>query len=904
MASNNEAKIKFSADVSDFNSSIKDAKDETKQLNAEMRLNEATFRNTGDSAEYLANKHDLLEQKLKANQQQQEALNGKIDAATQYFGEDSEEVAKLELELTRAETAEQNLLAQIDSVNSQIEEQANEAESSTSALDSLTQTIADQESELASLKDEYVNAVLEYGETSDEAQTLAGEIENLSGELQTNKDALSEAQGSADQFDQSMGELSDSGLNMGSVVPGAFGNIAQSIMTGGIAGLVAGITDNIGELIQAAWDMANEWQESQASIATGTGLVEDELDNLTEKAYEASGALADVNFDGSTSADVIAELNTRLGLTGDEAASVTAEIGKFAKANGEDAVPAVDTLVNMMHRWGLETEDLPHLLDQLTVAQQSTQYSASDMADAVEKNAPAFQALGMNMDESLSYMMAFADYSDTTYSSAMTGTKKAVTNLAEATDDVPGAFNEAIAVMQSGADMSTILNTEIGDTGKTISDVFGKKSAQDMVDFFQNSNTSIDDYIGALQNCDGQMQTTYDNTVTWKDQNAQTMNAIKGQVFGAVFGSDGIINSVNSADTSTQSANSNMSMSFVDFGNTASTTAGNVQTATGNIDTSMSDMSSSVSTSASDASANVSGSFSGMGSSVDSTMGTMQAQIAAKNAMMYADISSFATNSKDDTTTKFDTMKQNVSTKFEDMKNSVKGKADTLKGNLSTFGENAKTTMSTNFETMKNNVGTKFESMRSTVSNKASSLRSTLSTFGSNAKTSIGEAFESMKTKASTSFESIRSTISNKLSSIKGLFNFSWSLPRPKLPNIDWYWKNIGGIVKIPAFTVSWHAAGGIFNQPTLLQSANGNLHGVGEAGPEAIAPISTLKDYMIDAVQQVNMGIDYDLLADRIAGAIAGMSMTVDGTALVGAIAGPMDSALGKIQNQRGRGR
>ena len=853
MASNNEAKIKFSADVSDFNSSIKEAKDETKQLNAEMRLNEATFRNTGDSAEYLANKHDLLEQKLKANQQQQEALNNKIDAATQYFGEDSEEVSKLELELTRAETAEQNLLAQIDAVNGQIQEQASEAESSTSALDSLTQTIADQESELASLKDEYVNAVLEYGETSDEAQTLAGEIENLSGELQTNKDALSEAQGSADQFDQSMGELSDSGVNVGSIVPGAFGNIAESIMTGGIAGLVAGITDNIGELIQAAWDLANEWQESQASIATGTGLVEDELDNLTEKAYEAAGALADVNFDGSTSADVIAELNTRLGLTGDEAAAVTAEIGKFAKANGEDAVPAVDTLVNLMHRYGLETEDLPDLLDKLTVAQQGTQFSASDMADAVEKNAPAFKALGYDMDDALSYMMAFADYSDTTYQSAMAGTKKAVTNLSEVTNDVPGAFNEAIAVMQSGADMSTILNTEIGNTGKTIEQAFGKKSAHDIVDFFQNSQTGIDDYVGALQNCDGQMQTTYDNTVTWKDQNAQTMNAIKGQVFGAVFGSDGIINSVNSADTSTQTANSNMSMSFVDFGNTAGTTAGNVQTAADNINTSMSNMDTSVSTSASDASTNVSGSFSGMGSSVDSTMGTMQAQIAAKNAMMYADISSFATNSQTDATTKFDTMKQNVSTKFEDMKNSVKGKADTLKSNLSTFGENAKTTISTNFETMKNNAQTKFESMKSTVSSKISTLGSSLTTFGSNAKTSIGDAFENMKTKAGTTFETMRSTISTKLSSIKSLFNFSWSLPRPKLPSIDWYWKNVGGIVKIPAFTLSWHAQGGIFNQPTLLQSLNGNWHGVGEAGSEAIIPLDTLWNKIDSLVESVS---------------------------------------------------
>ena len=915
MASNNEAKIKFSADVSEFNNSIKEAKDETKQLNAEMRLNEATFKNTGDAAEYLANKHDILEGKLAANQKQQEALNDKIDVATQYYGEDSEEVKKLEMQLLNAETAEQKLLAQIGKVNDDIEEQKEAAEKSESALDKLTDTIdeqekeladlknqyanavlefgetsdeaqslageitdlsselsdnktaleeaknsaddfdvslngisedsdttlsaleeltttiADQESELETLKDEYTNAVLEFGSTSDEAQALASDISDLSAELQNNKDTLEEAKGSADQFDASMGGLTESGVNVGNVLPGAFGSIADSIISGGIAGLVSGITDNIGELIQAAWDLANEWQESEASIATGTGLVGDELDELTNKAYEAAGAIADINFDGSSSAEVIAELNTRLGLTGDEAAAVTAEIGKFAKANGEDAVPAVDTLVNLMHRYGLETDDLPALLDKLTVAQQATQFSASDMADAVEKNAPSFKALGMDMDDALSYMMAFADYSDTTYQSAMAGTKKAVTALSDATDDVPGAFNSAIEVMQSGADMSMILSSEVGDTGKTIEQVFGKKAAQDMVDFFANSQVATGDYVGALQNCDGAMQTTYENTVTWKDQNHQTLAAIKGQFFG--FATD-VKSSLESTDGSVQTTNSNMSMSFVDFGNTAGTTAGDVQIAASDIDSSISNMGTSVSDSASDASDNVSGSFSGMGSNVDSTMGTMQAQIAAKNAMMYADMSKFASDSSSETVGKFDTMRQQASEKFENLRTKVQERAGVFKGNLSTFGENAKSTIYDSFENMKGKATDRFENMRSTVVSKANALRSTLSSFGDNAKSAISGAFENMKTSASNTWSNIHSTISGWISSIKGLFNFSWSLPKPKLPHINWHWNSIGGLLNIPVFDgISWYAKGGIFSNPSVI--------GVGEAGDEAVVPLDTL---------------------------------------------------------------
>ncbi|MFT8313243.1 MAG: hypothetical protein ABF633_03195 [Clostridium sp.] len=42
---------------------------------------------------------------------------------------------------------------------------------------------------------------------------------------------------------------------------------------------------------------------------------------------------------------------------------------------------------------------------------------------------------------------------------------------------------------------------------------------------------------------------------------------------------------------------------------------------------------------------------------------------------------------------------------------------------------------------------------------------------------------------------------------------------------------------KVPSFSVDWHAKGGIFNKPTLL--GNGS-HGVGEAGAEAVLPLTS----------------------------------------------------------------
>ena len=65
-------------------------------------------------------------------------------------------------------------------------------------------------------------------------------------------------------------------------------------------------------------------------------------------------------------------------------------------------------------------------------------------------------------------------------------------------------------------------------------------------------------------------------------------------------------------------------------------------------------------------------------------------------------------------------------------------------------------------------------------------------------------------------------------------------------PNIDVKGKfpyGLGGKGTKPSFSVSWseHAAGGIFDRPTLLQDYNGGNHLVGEAGPEAILPLNPL---------------------------------------------------------------
>lgn len=79
-------------------------------------------------------------------------------------------------------------------------------------------------------------------------------------------------------------------------------------------------------------------------------------------------------------------------------------------------------------------------------------------------------------------------------------------------------------------------------------------------------------------------------------------------------------------------------------------------------------------------------------------------------------------------------------------------------------------------------------------------------------------------------FDGMERDISGDISSIRGLMNFSWSLPRPRLPHISWSWSDVGGLLSIPHFSIDWYAQGGIFDQASII--------GVGEAGKEAVVPL------------------------------------------------------------------
>lgn len=131
----NEAKIKFTAQTEDFTKSIKQANSSLATLRAGMALNDAEFKNTGNSVEYLKNKQKLLIQQIDQNQDKQEALNSKLEVAKKIYGENSDEANKWKKSLANAKTEEQKLITQLNACEREMNEMAEATEDAGDALE-------------------------------------------------------------------------------------------------------------------------------------------------------------------------------------------------------------------------------------------------------------------------------------------------------------------------------------------------------------------------------------------------------------------------------------------------------------------------------------------------------------------------------------------------------------------------------------------------------------------------------------------------------------------------------------------------------------------------------------------------------------------------------------------------
>lgn len=152
---------------------------------------------------------------------------------------------------------------------------------------------------------------------------------------------------------------------------------------------------------------------------------------------------------------------------------------------------------------------------------------------------------------------------------------------------------------------------------------------------------------------------------------------------------------------------------------------------------------------------------------------------------------------------------------------------------------------------LKNGVTTAWNSIKLAVFNVVRSVvQKVVGDFGV-LKNNVSSIWNSIKSAITNPILTAYNTVKGWISKLKNLFplHVGKIMTGLKVPHIKVSGGKapfgIGGKGSAPSINVDWYAQGGIFTRPTLLSNGN-RLAGVGEAGPEAVLPISKLQE-MVD---------------------------------------------------------
>lgn len=138
--------------------------------------------------------------------------------------------------------------------------------------------------------------------------------------------------------------------------------------------------------------------------------------------------------------------------------------------------------------------------------------------------------------------------------------------------------------------------------------------------------------------------------------------------------------------------------------------------------------------------------------------------------------------------------------------------------------------------------------------------------------TLTGGKLQAMKDAWSLKMEEIHEKFFSGIEKIKSLFNFEWKFPDLKMPHFSISGSFSLNPPSVPSIGVQWYAKGAVLNAPTLFGINGNQLMGGGEAGAEAVLPISVLEEYISNSMNQfISMipQIDYERLGNEVAVAL-----------------------------------
>ena len=270
---------------------------------------------------------------------------------------------------------------------------------------------------------------------------------------------------------------------------------------------------------------ALDWNKGSDAIVKGTGAIGDELENMKgimkEVAKKVPQNMGEVG-------QAVADLNTRLGLTGDQLRDTSKKALDFARVNNVEVSEAVRLVTRLMKDWGVPSREAGSQMDLLTRVSQITGASLQQLADVSTTYGVQLRTMGFSQKEAI-VMMGKWEAEGVSTQKMVSGLSMALGRMAQKgiKDPVEGFKALTKEIKEAGT---------VGDATRIAIETLGTRAGPDFALAVREGRFELGDMIEALGDTSGATESAAKNTIHLKDKFAMLRNQLTGIIgpFGEV----------------------------------------------------------------------------------------------------------------------------------------------------------------------------------------------------------------------------------------------------------------------------------------------------------------------------------------------------------------------------------
>ena len=853
----------------DFQKSLKQISEAVQGNREEFKRAKIAWDDSTTAMEKLTDRQKYLQKQTETYNEKVEVLRRELSELEEAENKNEKAISQKKKQLSQAETTLAQYQKGLKEVNQEIksgsavlEENMKKLDDSISTLDAsakknessfeLMKSQWDKNTSSAKkLKDEQ-KYLTEQGETYQKKVGLVKEelklLENAEGDnkkaIEEKKAALNEAEVSLNEYKSRLKEVNEQ-LKFGKA---SIEEYTEKVQKAGekVKNAGSGMTKTVTAPILAAGaasaKMAMDFEDSMAKVSTIADATEVPMDEMQKAILNLS------NQTGISSEEIAQNIYDSISAgqkTGD-AVNFVSNSTKLAKAGFADAGAALDVLTTIMNAYGLKASEVTNVSDMLIQTQNLGKTTVADLASSMGKVIPTANAYGVSLDElcagyAIMTANGVATAESTTYMNGMLNELgKSGTNVSETLKEKTGkTFKELMDSGMSLSDVLKIISDAATENNKSFGDMWSSSEAgkAGMI-LLGDSAENFNGVLEQMQNSAGATNTAFEKLDTNSTKIEKATNELKNDAIdlGTTLMEELAPIIENIAEKISQ---------FTEWFNGLSESEKQMIIQIGLIVAAIGPLLIVLGTVVSSG-AKIIGGIPVIAKGLSGLFGIIAANpvLAIITAIVIAVFTLWTTCDEfregvlEGVLEGIDILKTVLTAGYDFCVELGEEKLGRIQDAYEKHGGGITGILAASWQTWKEIWSTGFDVIDKLTGGKLTGI----------------------KNKFWSKFEEIKNVVKNALDTVKRFLAGDWPTPKIKTPHFQisppgW---TISDLIKgsIPKLSINWRAKGAILNRPTVVNQSGNMIDVAGEAGPEAVTPIETLKKYVREEVRANNVDL------------------------------------------------